>query len=151
MSDSMIQRLGRNNGVIQINFGTSFLDEKARKDIETKQKEVGKLLEQKGLKPDDKAAKPFIEQFQRDNPILFADVETVANHIDHVRKLIGIDHIGLGSDFDGVGDTLPTGLKDVSQYPNLIFVLLKRGYSDSDIEKICYKNVWRVWNEAEKK
>ena len=151
MSDSMIQRLGRNKGVIQINFGTSFLDEKARKDIEIKQKEVGKLLQEKGLKPDDKAAKLVIEQFQRDNPILFADVETVANHIDHVRKLIGIDHIGLGSDFDGVGDTLPTGLKDVSQYPNLIFVLLKRGYSDSDIEKICYKNVWRVWNEVEKK
>ena len=151
MSDSMIQRLGRNNGVIQINFGTSFLDEKARKDIEIKQKEVGKLLQEKGLKPDDKAAKLVIEQFQRDNPILFADVETVANHIDHVRKLVGIDHIGLGSDFDGVGDTLPTGLKDVSQYPNLIFVLLKRGYSDSDIEKICYKNVWRVWNEVEKK
>ncbi len=151
MSDSMIKRLGRNNGVIQINFGTSFLDEKARKDIEIKQKEVGKLLEQKGLKPDDKAAKPFIEQFQRDNPILFADVETVADHIDHVRKLVGINHIGIGSDFDGVGDTLPTGLKDVSQYPNLIFVLLKRGYSDSDIEKICYKNIWRVWNEVEKK
>lgn len=151
MSDSMIQRLGRNNGVIQINFGTSFLDEKARKDIEIKQKEVGKLLEQKGLKPDDKAAKGIIEQFQRDNPILFADVETVANHIDHVRKLVGIDHIGIGSDFDGVGDTLPTGLKDVSQYPNLIYVLLKRGYSDSDIEKICYKNVWRVWNDVEKK
>ena len=151
MSDSMIKRLGRNNGVIQINFGTSFLDEKARKDIEIKQKDLGKLLQEKGLKPDDKAAKLLIEQFQRDNPILFADVETVANHIDHVRKLVGIDHIGLGSDFDGVGDTLPTGLKDVSQYPNLIFVLLKRGYSDSDIEKICYKNVWRVWNEVEKK
>jgi membrane dipeptidase len=151
MSDSMIQRLGKNGGVIQINFGTSFLDEKARKDIETKHKDMAKMLEQKGLKEDDKAAKPFVEQFQTENPILFADVEKVADHIDHVRKLVGIDHIGIGSDFDGVGDTLPTGLKDVSQYPNLIFVLLKRGYSDSDIEKICYKNVWRVWNEVEKK
>jgi membrane dipeptidase len=151
MSDSMIQRLGRNNGVIQINFGTSFLDEKARKDIDTKQKDLVKMLEQKGLRGDDKAAKPFIEKFQLDNPILFADVEKVADHIDHVRQLVGVDHIGIGSDFDGVGDTLPTGLKDVSQYPNLIFVLLKRGYSDDDIEKICYKNVWRVWNEVEKK
>jgi membrane dipeptidase len=151
MSDSMIQRLGRNKGVIQINFGTSFLDEKARLDIEVKHKDMQKMLEQKGLKESDKAAKPFVEQFQIENPILFADVEKVADHIDHVRKLIGIDHIGIGSDFDGVGDTLPTGLKDVSQYPNLIFVLLKRGYSDSDIEKICYKNVWRVWNEVERK
>jgi membrane dipeptidase len=151
MSDSMIQRLGKNGGVIQINFGTSFLDEKARKDIDAKQKDLGKLLEEKGLKGNDKAAKAVIEQFQIDNPILFADVEKVADHIDHVFKLVGIDHIGLGSDFDGVGDTLPTGLKDVSQYPNLIYVLLKRGYTDKDIEKICYKNVWRVWNQVEKK
>ncbi len=151
MSDSMILRLGANKGVIQINFGTSFLDEKARKDIEIKHKDLEKLLESKGLKPDDKAAKAMTEQFELDNPILFADVEKVADHIDHVRALIGIDHIGLGSDFDGVGNTLPTGLKDVSQYPNLIYVLLKRGYSDADIEKICYKNVWRVWNEVEKK
>jgi membrane dipeptidase len=151
MSDSMIQRLGKNGGVIQINFGTSFLDEKARKDIDAKHKDLDKMLEKKGLKSDDKAAKPFIEQFQIENPILFADVEKVADHIDHVRQLVGVDHIGIGSDFDGVGDTLPTGLKDVSQYPNLIYVLLKRGYSDSDIEKICYKNVWRVWNELEKK
>jgi membrane dipeptidase len=151
MSDSMIQRLGKNGGVIQINFGTSFLDEKARKDIDAKHKEVAKLLAEKGLKESDKAAKPIIEQFQIDNPILFADVEKVADHIDHVFKLIGIDHIGLGSDFDGVGDTLPTGLKDVSQYPNLIYVLLKRGYTDKDIEKICYKNVWRVWNQVEKR
>ena len=127
------------------------MDEKARKDIETKGHEVEKMLKDKGLNSTDKEAKPLIEQFQRENPILFADVEKVADHIDHVRKLIGINHIGIGSDFDGVGDTLPTGLKDVSQYPNLIFVLLKRGYSDSDIEKICYKNVWRVWNEVEKK
>lgn len=151
MSDSMIQRLGRNKGVIQINFGTSFLDEKARLDIEVKHKDMQKMLEQKGFKESDKAAKLIIEQFQIENPILFADVEKVADHIDHVRKLIGIDHIGIGSDFDGVGDTLPTGLKDVSQYPNLIFVLLKRGYSDSDIEKICYKNVWRVWKEVQRK
>ena len=60
----------------------------------------------------------------------------------------GIDHVGIGSDYDGVGDTLPIGLKDVSDYPNLIYVLLKRGYSDADIEKICSKNVFRVWNQV---
>jgi membrane dipeptidase len=75
-------------------------------------------------------------------------VETVANHIDRVVSIAGIDHVGLGSDYDGVGDSLPTGLKDVSQYPNLIFVLLKRGYSPEDIEKICSKNVFRVWNQV---
>jgi membrane dipeptidase len=79
---------------------------------------------------------------------LYSDVERVADHIDHVVKLAGIDHVGIGSDYDGVGDTLPIGLKDVSDYPNLIYVLLKRGYSDDDIEKICSKNVFRVWNKV---
>jgi membrane dipeptidase len=65
-----------------------------------------------------------------------------------VVKLIGIDHVGIGSDFDGVGDSLPLGLKDVSEYPNLFYVLLKRGYTPEDIEKICSKNVFRVWNEV---
>ncbi len=60
-----------------------------------------------------------------------------------------IDHVGIGSDYDGVGDSLPYGLKDVSSYPNLIYHLLKRGYSDEDIAKICYKNIWRVWKEVE--
>jgi membrane dipeptidase len=72
----------------------------------------------------------------------------VADHIDHVVKLIGIDHVGIGSDFDGVGDELPVGLKDVSDYPNLIYVLLKRGYTPDDIEKICSKNVLSNWNKV---
>jgi membrane dipeptidase len=72
----------------------------------------------------------------------------VADHIDHVVELAGIDHVGFGSDFDGVGDSLPTGLKDVSQYPNLIAELLKRGYSEEDIAKICYQNVFRVWSQV---
>ena len=74
----------------------------------------------------------------------------VADHIDHVVKLAGVDHVGLGSDYDGVGDSLPTGLKDVSQYPNLIYELLKRGYSEKDIEKICAENLLRVWEQVEK-
>lgn len=151
MSDDMIKELGKNGGVIQINFGTSFLDEKARLDIDEKQKILGKILKDKGLKQDDKEAKPVIEAFQKEYPILFADVETVANHIDHVKKLVGIDHIGIGSDFDGVGDTLPTGLKDVSQYPNLIYALLKRGYTEGDIAKVLYQNVWRVWSKVQAK
>jgi membrane dipeptidase len=76
-------------------------------------------------------------------------VEQVADHVDHVKQLVGVDHVGLGSDFDGVGDTLPTGLKDVSQYPNLIRVLLERGYTDDEIEKICSGNSLRVWQAVE--
>jgi len=77
-------------------------------------------------------------------------LEQVADHIHYIRQVSGIDHVGIGSDFDGVGDTLPLGLKDVSMYPNLIAELLKRGYSKEEIEKICYKNIFRVWKAVEK-
>jgi membrane dipeptidase len=149
MSDDMIKLLGKNNGVIQINFGSTFLDSTVRAANEANRKKLLALLDEKKLKFSDSLAKPIIEEYQKLNPSLFADVETVANHIDHVVKLAGINHVGIGSDFDGVGDSLPTGLKDVSQYPNLIYVLLKRGYTEEDIEKICYKNVWRVWSAVE--
>lgn len=78
-----------------------------------------------------------------------ATVETVADHIDHVVRLVGIDHVGLGSDFDGVGDTLPTGLEDVASYPNLFRVLLERGYGEDQLEGIAGKNVLRVWRAVE--
>lgn len=148
MSDDMIKTLAKNGGVIQINFGSDFLDAEINKQNKALDAKLGKLLKEKGLSPQDSAAKPIIEQFAKDNPALFTTVEKVADHIDHVAKIAGIDHIGLGSDFDGVGDTLPTGLKDVTGYPNLIYVLLKRGYSEEDIAKICYKNVFRVWNKV---
>jgi len=66
-----------------------------------------------------------------------------------VVKLVGIDHVGIGSDYDGVGDSLPDGLKDVSTYPNLIEGLLKRGYSEADIVKIMSGNLLRVWRQVE--
>ncbi|HYG17413.1 MAG TPA: dipeptidase [Ohtaekwangia sp.] len=147
MSDDMIRALGKNGGVIQINFGASFIDSTARRNtglldsLETKLKAMG-------LTSRDAAAQPVIDAFAKDHKDLYSDVERVADHIDHVVKLAGIDHVGIGSDYDGVGDSLPLGLKDVSDYPNLIYVLLKRGYSKQDIEKICSKNVFRVWDSV---
>ena len=149
MTDDMIKLLAKNNGVIQINFGSTFLDSIVRKKNDINTKKLHSILKEKNLKASDSLAQPIVAQFKKDNPFNYADVATVADHIDHVVKLAGIDHVGLGSDFDGVGDSLPTGLKDVSAYPNLIYTLLKRGYSESDIEKICHKNVWRVWNKVE--
>jgi membrane dipeptidase len=148
MSDDMIKKLGENGGVIQINFGSSFLDSAVRAGNDINRKKLQALLAAKGLKSSDSLAQPVIEQFRKDNPTLYADVKIVADHLDHVVKLAGIDHAGIGSDFDGVGDSLPTGLKDVSQYPNLLYELLKRGYTEADIAKICYGNVWRVWNQV---
>lgn len=148
MSDDMLVALKKNGGVIQINFGSTFLDSAVAKQNDANREKLRAILKEQNLTMRDSLAKPIIEQFRQENPSLFADVETVANHIDRVVQFAGIDHVGIGSDYDGVGDSLPTGLKDVSQYPNLIYVLLKRGYSPEDIEKICYKNVFRVWNEV---
>lgn len=147
MDDDMIRMLAKNGGVIQINFGAAFLDSVARTN-EKLRDSLEVMLQAKKLTSKDPEAQPLIEQFGKQHKELFSDVERVADHIDHVVKLVGIDHVGIGSDYDGVGDSLPLGLKDVSAYPNLIFVLLKRGYSPEDIEKICSKNVFRVWNKV---
>lgn len=147
MSDDMLKALGKNGGVIQINFGAAFLDSVARQN-DALRDSLEALLSAKKLTSADPEAEPIIEQFGKAHKELYSDVERVADHIDHVVKLIGIDHVGIGSDYDGVGDSLPLGLKDVSTYPNLIAALLRRGYSPEDIEKICYKNVFRVWNKV---
>lgn len=147
MSDDMIRTLGENGGVIQINFGASFLDSVAREN-DALRDSLEAILQSKNLTSKDAEAQPIIEQFGKEHRVLYSDVSKVADHIDHVVKVAGIDHVGIGSDYDGVGDSLPLGLKDVSTYPNLIAELLKRGYTAGDIEKICYKNVFRVWNKV---
>lgn len=148
MNDDMIKLLGEKDGVIQINFGSTFLDGNIAKQRDVLRSKLMEELAAKNLGFRDEAAKPVIEAFEKANPSVYSDVKMVANHIDRVVKIAGIDHVGLGSDYDGVGDSLPTGLKDVSKYPNLIFELLKRGYSEDDIAKICYKNVFRVWEKV---
>lgn len=149
MTDDMIKKLGENGGVMLINFYNVFLDSAVANQDERNKQKLRSLLEAKGLKNSDPLAKPIIEEFNKENPPRKTDVEMVANHIDHVVKLAGIDHVGFGSDYDGVDGRLPIGLEDPSKYPNLIYALLKRGYSEEDIAKICYKNVWRVWNKVE--
>jgi membrane dipeptidase len=149
MTDHMIKKLGENDGVILINFYNVFLDSAVANQDEKNKQKLLSLLKKEGLKSNDPLAKPIIDQFNKENPKRKTDIEMVANHIDHVVKLVGINHVGFGSDFDGVEGRLPIGLEDPSKYPNLIYVLLKRGYTEEDIAKICYKNLWRVWNAVE--
>lgn len=151
MSDDMIKVLAAHGGVIQINFGSDFLKGELRRERDRQQKEIDRYLKEHGLRRDDPDGKEYVEAFWKDHPTQFADVADVARHIDHVAKLVGIDHVGLGSDFDGLGDSLPTGLKDVSQYPNLIAELLKLGYSEEDIKKVCAGNILRVWEEVQQR
>lgn len=147
MSDDMVRLLAQNNGVIQINFGSSFISGESRRISDEINKNHELWMEERGLKEEDPESIAHLAEIQKNN-LRYADVAEVADHIDHVVNLSGIDFVGLGSDFDGVGNTLPVGLKDVSQYPNLIAELLRRGYTDQDVKKICYENVSRVWNKV---
>jgi membrane dipeptidase len=148
MNDEMIKEMGKKNGVIMVNFGSTFLDSTVAKKRKENQKLIDNILKEKGLKEDEEAGKKIVAEFLKTSPNAFADVEMVANHIDRIVKLSSVNQVGFGSDFDGVGDSLPTGLKDVADYPNLLYVLLKRGYSEADLAKMCSGNIFRVWNEV---
>ena len=148
MGDAEIKRLKDNGGVIQINYGSSFVTQVSQDKRKTNSEKIEAYAKENGLEENDETFIAYAKKVNEENP-MYADITEVVDHIDHVVKLAGIDHVGIGSDYDGVGDSLPYGLKDVTSYPNLIFHLLKRGYSEEDIEKICYKNVWRVWSAVE--
>ena len=145
MSDDMIIELAKNNGVILINFGSSFVNHNSNLIFS----EIDKLVESWRIEngyevKDENVIKKRELLINQKNP--FASIDDVLDAIDHVNNLVGQNHIGFGSDFDGLGNSLPSNLKDVSFYPKLIEGLLKRGYNKESIEKICYKNFFRVWN-----
>ena len=145
MSDDMIIELAKNKGVILINFGSSFVNNNSNMIFF----EIDKLVESWRIEngyevKDENVIKKRELLINQKNP--FASIDDVLDAIDHVNNLVGQNHIGFGSDFDGLGNSLPSNLKDVSFYPKLIEGLLKRGYNKESIEKICYKNFFRVWN-----
>ena len=131
-----------------VNFGTLFLDSDMTKTNRENEKAINDELKKRKLTHESPAGKIFIEEYRKKNPKLYPDVEKVADHIDYIVSLAGIDHVGIGSDYDGVGDSLPKGLKDVKDYPNLLAELLKRGYTEEMISKLCFKNIFRVWNKV---
>jgi membrane dipeptidase len=146
----VIRRLAENGGMILINFGSGFLLEEAQKQSVAMWTERTAFMEEHGYARDAPEVEEWMRKRREEDPTIYADVSDVADHIDHVVELVGVDHVGIGSDFDGVGDSLPTGLKDVSYYPNLIRVLLERGYSEEDVAKIAGENLMRVWTEVER-
>jgi membrane dipeptidase len=148
MSDDLIKTLAENNGVIMINFGSSFIDGNVREENSNHWNNLESVLAANNLSFGDKGSDKIIDDYFKNVIVMEVDVSQVADHIDRVVELAGIDYVGFGSDFDGVR-FLPEGLNDVSMYPNLIYQLLKRGYSDKDIEKICSGNFLRVWKEVE--
>src|SRR5690606_25692897 len=108
MSDDMIKKVAENGGVVQINFGSTFIDEASRESQDKISADIARWIEAEKIDADDPRAKAYAEDYRKKN-FKFSDVEKVADHIDHVVSIAGIDHVGFGSDFDGVGDTLPEG------------------------------------------
>ncbi len=148
MDDDMIKLLAKKGGVIQITFGSIFVNEHINRESANRRKLILEHIKANNLQGDEKDK--YTKKYEEENPIGDADISDVVANIDHVVKLVGIEHVGLGSDFDGVGGKLPDGLKDVSCYPNLIYELMKKGYTEKDIKKICYGNFFRVWSDAER-
>ncbi len=144
MDDEMIKLLAEKGGIIQITFGSMFVNTQVHQKNQQAWEVMDAYIDRHNLQ--DEAMDKYVARYRKAHPIGKANVADVAEHIDHVVKLVGIDHVGLGSDFDGVGDRVPVGLEDVSCYPNLIYELLKRGYSEQDIKKICAENFLRVWS-----
>jgi membrane dipeptidase len=149
MSDEMLIALARNGGVVQINFGSTFLEAGANSIGGARWQAARDFARANGVSIDDPRVEAHMREWATEHPFPYADVTDVADHIEHAAQVAGVDHVGLGSDFDGVGDSLPTGLKDVSQYPNLIAELLRRGWSERDVAKVCGENVLRVMERAE--
>ena len=148
MSDEMVKAVAEGGGVVQINFGSGFVSKDAREW--TMRRDAAMIAHFAGQQPDTDARREFREAYAAEHPYPFATVDTVLDHIDRAVALAGIDHVGLGSDFDGVGDTLPIGLKDVADFPNLVAGLLGRGYDEDAIARILGLNLMRVWRDVER-
>jgi membrane dipeptidase len=143
--DDVLRMLPANGGVVMVTFVPAFVN----KGVYEWAGKLEAAAEQARSELDDQAAiGARMQAWMQANPQPFATVSDVADHIDHVRKIAGIDHIGIGSDFDGI-DRGPTGLEDVSMFPNLFAELLRRGYSETDLKKISGQNMLRAMRAME--
>ena len=150
MNDDMIKRLAENGGVIMINYGSSFLTQEAREYSSHKDDAYDAHLEEHSLEDSDETEAAFDLAYEAEHGRYpYATLAQTLDHFDHVVELVGVDHVGIGTDYDGVGDSLPIGLKDVASYPNLVQGLLERGYTEQDIRKILGQNTLRVWRGVE--
>ena len=149
MDDDMLAKLAENNGVIQLNIGSTFLSKKSADSGKARREALEAYMEKMGIEAGTDAATAARTKIYAENPFEYATMADVIAHIDHIVKVAGINHVGIGTDFDGVGDSLPIDFKDVSDYPNFVDALLDKGYTEADIEKILGGNIMRVWKEIE--
>jgi membrane dipeptidase len=149
MSDEMIVALASNGGVIQVNFGSSFLSEPARQWYDAMDGARDEFMAANGVAEESPETKAFVESYREAHPFPYASLADLAANFQHIIELAGVEHVGIGSDFDGVGDSLPVGMKDVSDYPALIEEFLRLEYSTQDIQAIMGGNLLRVWRQVE--
>ena len=149
LDDALIKAIAEKGGVVQVNFGSSFLTEAGNRWFADRDTARDAWRKESGKEGDEQAEEAWAEQYRAGHPFPYASLSDVADHFDHIVKLVGVEHVGVGSDFDGVGDSLPTGLKSVADYPNLVAELQRRKYSDADIRKILGGNLMRVWRAVE--
>jgi membrane dipeptidase len=145
--DEILRRLPQNGGVVMITFVPGFVSQEVADHGAKATAEQQRLRAQ--FPNDEHAVRAAMAEWRTANPEPRATLAQVADHIDHVRTVAGIDHIGLGGDFDGIG-TVVQGLEDVSTYPALAAELLRRGYTDDDLRKILGLNVLRVMRQVER-
>lgn len=144
--DDVLRRLPDNGGVVMVSFVTQFTSQEVKDHGERRDAERDRLQGLAGASA--ASARDGMAAWNRQNPAPRATLSQVADHIDHIRDVAGVDHVGLGSDFDGIS-VVPEGLEDVSTFIDLTRELLARGYSDEEVRKILGKNLLRVMRAAE--
>lgn len=155
MTDEMLQAVAKNGGVVQVNFFNGFIDEDFRKAVDAQAKDqaaaVQKYLDQ--MKAEGKEVNYIeVDRIEREwmAKIPRPPLKSLIDHIDHIAKVAGVDHVGLGSDFDGVSGATPAGIDSAADLPKITQALLDRGYNAEDIKKILGGNLMRVFREVER-
>jgi membrane dipeptidase len=152
VSDAVLKQVAANHGVVMVNYAPIYVSDDNRRWSSDRDAEKARLNAPPfgGLyigQPDKAAA--AMADWEKAHPQPVVTVAMVADHIDHIAKVAGVDHVGIGSDYDGVGKDLPTGLEDVSTYPALMAEMMRRGWSDADVAKLAGGNILRVMEQAE--
>jgi membrane dipeptidase len=143
LPDDLIKAIAGKGGVVMVNFCTEFLDSVCKRNTD----QIMVLLDSQKLTYESKEGRELIAEYGKTHRLL-CDSKQLVDHIEHIIKIAGIDHVGIGSDFDGVGPLKPSDVPDVSGYPVIVAELLKRGYSEKEIKKILSGNFLRVWGDV---
>ena len=144
--DAVLRQMPQDGGIVMVTFVPGFINEQVRAAGSAHAAEEARL---KALNPGDpKAVTDGLAAWRASHPVPVATIDDVVAHIQHVRDVAGVDHVGLGGDFDGV-DSLPEGVDGVDKYPAILAELMRRGWSEADIRKLAGENVLRVMRGAE--